>query len=90
MFVKYFLFVLVSIALAQGAAPSRKKRDVPSAEEAGKAIGDLIDDFRTNAGNLLKNIKNSDVYKDFSEALNKFGNAVQNEASKLADKVKNN
>ncbi|KAK4878726.1 hypothetical protein RN001_011232 [Aquatica leii] len=89
MFFKYFLLAFSLIVLAQAlAVPNREKRDVPTAEETGKAISDLIVGFKSNADAMLKNIQESDVYKDFTAALSKFGDAVQNEASKLAEKVK--
>ncbi|KAF5290099.1 hypothetical protein FQA39_LY14880 [Lamprigera yunnana] len=83
-----FLSVAIVIQVAN-TSPGREKRDAPTAEEAGKVIGDVFDSFKTNADSLIKNIKDSDVYKDVSEVFAKFGKSIQNEASNLMEKVKN-
>ncbi|KAB0791580.1 hypothetical protein PPYR_03380 [Photinus pyralis] len=86
------LLVAALLLLAQVAVASqiRWKRDtqLPTAEEAGKAINELIDGFKANADALLKSIRESDAYKEFSESLSKFGSAVKSERTKLIEKAK--
>ncbi|KAF2892886.1 hypothetical protein ILUMI_13291, partial [Ignelater luminosus] len=66
----------------------RNVRDVPNAEDAGKAIDQAVDSLKAGFEDLLKNIQNNDLMKDISEGVQKFGDTIQTQGKDLVEKIK--